>query len=405
MTLRLPISWPTTKVLVALGVLYLIMMGSTFSSLGVVLPYIKAALKMDFAQSGFGFTLLALCAGTSSLLPAAIIKIRSGRASILLGAAALFSAYAILALCQQPVAYYAGAAMLGIGFGLIGAAPALHILGAFEDDKRGIVFGTYLAFGGLGGAIWPSIVEAAIGSFGGWRAYWWFMAALIVVATAVCLPVIRERSASEATGGASESKNSWTLFEALRTSQFYVIGCAIAATYLIASTVNAFTVSYLTRIGIGTAIAVIAFSVQSACHSAFPLAMGGIAARVGVKALLIFGLMIQAIGMLALGIGGSLPVLAVFAIGVGGGYGTIFLATSLSLQEYFGHENYAQIFGANQLFTIISIIGPAIIGRIADLTGRFDISFYGCAGMLFIAALGAATLRPPQRRAAALASP
>jgi MFS family permease len=190
------------------------------------------------------------------------------------------------------------------------------------------------------------------------------------------------------------------LIEALRTPQFYVIGCGIAATYLTASTVNAFTVSYLTKIGIGTAIAVIAFSIQSACHSAFPLVMGGIARRVGVKSLLVFGLVIQAIGMLALAIGGSFPVLVVFAIGVGGGYGTIFLATTLSLQEYFGHENYAEIFGANQLFTVISIVGPAFIGWIADLTGRFDISFYGCAGLLLVTAIGATTLRPPERRSA-----
>jgi MFS family permease len=101
--------------------------------------------------------------------------------------------------------------------------------------------------------------------------------------------------------------------------------------------------------------------------------MGGIAHRVGVKTLLVVGLAIQAIGMLALAAGSSLPVLIVFAIGAGGGYGTIFLATTLSLQEYFGRKNYAQIFGANQLFTTISVVGPAVAGWIADVTGRFDI--------------------------------
>jgi MFS family permease len=102
--------------------------------------------------------------------------------------------------------------------------------------------------------------------------------------------------------------------------------------------------------------------------------------------------------MTALAVGSSLPVLIVFAIGVGGGYGTIFLATTLSLQEYFGRRNYPQIFGANQLFTTISVVGPAIAGRVADATGRFDISFGGCVVMLLAAAIGAATLRPPERR-------
>jgi MFS family permease len=122
-----------------------------------------------------------------------------------------------------------------------------------------------------------------------------------------------------------------------------------------------------------------------------------------VKRLLIFGLAIQAIGMTALAVGSSLPMLIVFAIGVGGGYGTIFLATTLSLQEYYGRAHYAQIFGANQLFTTISIVGPAIVGWVADLTGRFDISFAGCAVVLVMAAIGAMTLRPPEMRSAPVA--
>jgi MFS transporter, OFA family, oxalate/formate antiporter len=384
--------------LLAVGVLYLIMMGSTFSSLGVVLPHMIASLRMNFGQAGFGFTLLALAAGTSSLLPAVTIRKWSGRTTLVLGVLAMMAAYATLAIARQALLYDLGATMLGIGFSLIGAVPALHVLSGWAEHRRSLVFGGYLAFGGLGGAIWPSIVEGAIHILGDWRAYWWFMVALMAVMGTICLLIVRERPISAAVGDTQEATAGWTLLEALRTPQFYVIGCGIAATYLIASTVNAFTVSYLTRIGVATAIAVIAFSIQSACHAAFPLLMGGIAERVGVKALLIFGLTIQALGMAALAVGSSFPVLVIFAIGVGGGYGTIFLATTLSLQEYFGRENYAQIFGANQLFTTISVVGPLAVGWIADLTGRFDISFGGCAVLLLAAAMGAATLRPPQKR-------
>jgi MFS family permease len=392
----MPVSAATLKALLAVGTLYLIMMGSTFSSLGVVLPHMIAALGMNFAQAGFGFTLLVLAAGTSSMLPSVTIRLWNGRATLALGVLTMMLAYAILAVSRSPAAYDAGAAMLGVGFSLIGAVPALHILGGWETRRRSLVFGAYLAFGGLGGALWPSVVEGAIGWFGDWRGYWWFMVALMAVAGAISLAVIRERPVAGA--DSADEANGWTLADALRTPQFYIVGCGIAATYLVASTVNAFTISYLTMIGVATAVAVVTFSIQSACHAAFPLAMGGIAGRVGVKALLVLGLSIQAIGMLALAIGSSLPVLIVFAIGVGGGYGTIFLATTLSLQEYFGRKNYAQIFGANQLFTTISVVGPALAGRVADVTGRFDISFYGCVALLAAAAIAASTLRQPEKR-------
>ncbi len=395
----MPISWTTLRMLLAVGVLYLMMMGSTFSSLGVVLPHMIATLGMDFTQAGFGFTLLVLAAGSSSMLPSLTIRLWNGRRTLALGVGTMMLAYATLAVSTAPVAYDIGAALLGVGFSLIGAVPALHILGGWESRRRSLVFGAYLAFGGLGGFLWPTVVEGVIAWLGDWRAYWWFMVALMAAAGVPCLAIIRENQAGDTLQQrAEDAATGWSLADALRTPQFYIIGCGIAATYLIASTVNAFTISYLTMVGVATTVALAIFSIQSACHAAFPLLMGGIAGRVGVKALLVIGLGIQAIGMFALAMGSTAPVLVIFAIGVGGGYGTIFLATTLSLQEYFGRRNYAQIFGANQLFTTISVVGPAIAGWVADRTGRFDISFYGCAVLLAGAAAAAMALRPPQRR-------
>jgi len=392
--------------LVAVGVLYLIMMGSTFSSLGVVLPHMIASLGLNWAQAGFGFTVLALAAGLSSMVPALTIKRWGGRMTLALGVLVMILAYATLALCRGVLGYDAGTALLGIGFSLIGAVPALHILGGWAERKRSLVFGIYLAFGGLGGAIWPSLVEGVIGAVTDWRLYWWGMAGLMGVVGAISLAVVRERSGRDGPEEtAAEEENGWSLQEALRTPQFYMIGGCIAATYLVASTVNAFTLSYLTMRGVGTAVSVIAFSVQSACHAAFPILMGGIAERIGVKALLVIGVSIQAIGMVALAMASSLPVLVIFAIGVGGGYGTVFLATTLSLQKYFGRKNYPQIFGSNQLFTTISVVGPAIVGRLADLTGRFDVSFFGCAGLLLATAGAAALLRRPEKRIVLVAVP
>jgi MFS family permease len=326
-----------------------------------------------------------------------VIRRWNGRTALALGVLVMLLAYAALATCRDALSYDLGAALLGIGFSLIGAVPALHVLSGWERRRQALVYGAYLACGGLGGALWPTLVVSAIGLFGDWRGYWWFMAALMGVIGSVALALIREKPIEPAEDVAAEG---WRLAEALQTPQFYAIGCAIAATYLIASTVNAFTVSYLNLIGVASGVAVAIFSIQSACHALFPILMGGLAERVGVKVLLVGGLVIQAIGMLALAWGSSLSVLSLFAIGVGGGYGTIFLATTLSLESYFGKRHFAAIFGANQLFTTISVIGPAIVGAVADRTGRFDLSFLGCGALLLAAAASATLLRKPERRRA-----
>src|SRR5579859_2360395 len=90
----MPVSWTVLKMLAAVGILYLIMMGSTFSSLGVVIPHIIATLHFSFAEAGFGFTLLALAAGTSSMLPSLTIKRWNGRVTLALGVLAMICAYA-----------------------------------------------------------------------------------------------------------------------------------------------------------------------------------------------------------------------------------------------------------------------------------------------------------------------
>jgi MFS family permease len=390
------------RMLAAMGLVYLLIMGSTFSSLGVVLPHMIAALHMNYTQAGSGFTVLALAAGLLSMLPALLIRRLGGRGAVAVGIASLILAYVVLALCQTVAGYFAGALLLGAGFALAGAVPALHILGVWTARRRALIFGAYLACGGLGGATWPSIVEGAIRVFGDWRGYWWFMAALMSVVGAAALASIREQPAEQRAAAASEG---WTLGEALRTAQFYIVGCDIAATYFVSSTINAFTMSYLHMHGVGLGIAVVTFSIQSAGHAAFPLMMGGLAARIGVRALLVFGLVIQAVGMAVLAFGWSVPALVVFAIGVGGGYGTLMIGTTLAIETYYGRAHFARIFGSNQLFSVISVVGPALAGGVADLTGRFDTSFLGCAALLLAAAGASLTLRPPARSITATNAP
>jgi MFS transporter, OFA family, oxalate/formate antiporter len=385
------------KMVAALGILHLMLMGSTFASLGVVLPHMIPSLDLNWSQAGFGFTLLALAAGLASTMPAWTVRRWSARTTLTLGLIALILAYAAMGVSASAYGYYAGAVLLGIGFSMVGAVPALHVLSAWTPYGRSLVFGIYLAFGGAGSGLWPGFVEAAISSLGGWRNYWWLMVGVAAVVGPICVAIVHDGPQAGAEETAQAETESWTLHEALSSPQFYIIGSAIAFTYLIASTINAFTVSYLTLIGFGTGVAVSIFSIQSVCHAAFPIIMGVLAERIGIKSLLVTGLALQGIGLIALSQGGSLAMLVFFAIGVGGGYGTVYLGTTLVLQNYFGRRHYAAIFGANQLFTTLSVVGPVLVGVAADMTGRFDQSFLGCAAFLFLAAIACFAMRPPSR--------
>ncbi|MGI4879190.1 MAG: hypothetical protein ACRYG4_17080, partial [Janthinobacterium lividum] len=64
-------------VLAALSLLYFVLMATTFNSLGQVLPFMVADLGMNWAEAGFGFTLLGIACGAASLGPA-ILSRRAG---------------------------------------------------------------------------------------------------------------------------------------------------------------------------------------------------------------------------------------------------------------------------------------------------------------------------------------
>ena len=166
----MPISATTLKMLSAVGVLYLIMMGSTFSSLGVVIPHIIATLRLNFGEAGFGFTLLALAAGTSSMLPSVIIKRWNGRITLLLGVLTMTSEYSsgmirttFIAMPRRWTVLAAKAVTLT---GLVLAASAVAVAGSLAAGRlilTGNGLTTARGFAVVSLAHGPT-VQAAVGS-------------------------------------------------------------------------------------------------------------------------------------------------------------------------------------------------------------------------------------------------
>jgi hypothetical protein len=61
-------------VLAALSLLYFLLTATTFNSLGLVLPSMVTELKWNWAEAGFGFTLLGLACGLTGMVPAVMIR-------------------------------------------------------------------------------------------------------------------------------------------------------------------------------------------------------------------------------------------------------------------------------------------------------------------------------------------
>ena len=259
--------------LAALSALFFLAVAGTFSSLGVVLPAMVAALGWSWTQAGLGFSILAITCGLASYAPALVIRTLGVRATLLLGGGALAAGFACLATAQGVGLYYLGAALEGLGFALATIIPGAYVL-ARSFRHVSAALGTYFTVAGLGGVAGPWLYLLAEASPGGWRGYWALLAVASLALGALAALVVRDAAPAQAepsaveTGGPPRSviyrsRRAWTVTQALGSWPFWIITAAYTANLLCEVTVNGVSVAHLTGRGVTAAAAGAALSLQA----------------------------------------------------------------------------------------------------------------------------------------------
>ena len=136
------IEWRPWSLLGVLSLVGFLINASTFSSLGVVLPDMVRDLKLSWTQAGLGFTLLGAACGSSSLLPALLIRRFGVRVTLLAGTGVMAAGFMSLAVAHGILLYFLGTALCGVGYQMMALIPGTHVLAAIFR-KRGLPFGIY----------------------------------------------------------------------------------------------------------------------------------------------------------------------------------------------------------------------------------------------------------------------
>ena len=95
----------------------------------------------------------------------------------------------------------------------------------------------------------------------------------------------------------------------------------------------------------------------------------------------------------------------IYAAGVGLGFGLTALAVTRLLLDYFGRTYNLEIFSLVCLVGAVSALGPAIGGRLRDLTGAFSLTFQILAAVTGATMMAAVWMAPPARKAEGRAIP
>jgi MFS family permease len=416
------IAWRPWLVLSSFSVLQALVTVSVYTALGFAMPMMVHDQGWNFTEGGMGFTVVGGFIGGSSYLPAVLIRKFGVRATLLTGTALVAGGLSILGFTRTLPEYFAGAALCGVGYQMMTLIPATYMLGALFK-KRSSVLGFYFTVSSALAAAGPVVVVRLLDrSHNDWRALWRVEAVAALIIGTLCALVMGgsawlEQQAARTDAGLAADRakparpscvyrtlEDWTLKEAVRTPQFYVLLAAYFGHVICLATAGSFAVAHLTERGIDEHLTAYILAIEAVMGMAWRFAAGILGDVINGRYVLIFALASLVAGMVALAVAHDMVGLLVFAVGTGIGFTVTALAVTVLTLDYYGRKHNLEIFSTICLVGAISALGPTFGGMLRDAFGGFGSTFEILAAMNAVVFLAAVFMKPP-RRAAAVAAP
>lgn len=388
----------------ALSLAYFTISAGSFSSLGVVLPAMVKEMGWNWTQAGLGYTLLGVACGLASPLPALLIRRIGVRRTMLAGMLCMVGGFLAMALAHSVWTYLAATVLIGIAFALVSTVPGIHVLTDLFL-RRATALGAYITIGASGGIAGPLLYIAVQAVAHGWRPYWvgFVIASVLVGLFAVATTPGRRgveppEPEDGGEGGRGAHIRDWTVRGALATPQFYLIVAGYTVYLLINTTTHGFAVQHLTERGVAPNAAATMLSMEAFVGAAVGLFGGVLAEKVPAKTLMLASLVAVTLGDFGLAEARGWPLMTLYIVGVGVGFGLSFLASTLLLLDYFGKRPNLELFSIMCTLSTVAALGPFVGGWMRDALGNFWAVLVG-HGAISAAVLAACLfLRPPLRR-------
>ncbi len=190
---------------------------------------------------------------------------------------------------------------------------------------------------------------------------------------------------------------NFTVVEALKTQTFWVYTGAMFLRAAILSSLVIHQIPHLTDIGIPEVQAASVLGLMVLLSIPGRLAFGWLGDRVNKKLLLLVASLLQAGGILIFIHASTMPLLYLFDVVYGLGYGGAIPLTPALLADSFGRKSFATINGVTPPFTMVSgIAGPIVAGYLYDTTHSYSLAFYAFAIMISVSGVLFLFIRKPK---------
>jgi len=389
-------------VIVALGGLMGCVAAGAMFSLAVFIGPIAAATGWSRAAIASAMTLDFLCMGLAGFGWGALSDRVGPRIVVVSGAIMLGAGLWIASRATSPL-------MLQLGFGvLVGAAsgafiaPVIAMVTGWFDTQRALAVSLVSAGMGMAPLTMSPLVAWLVSHYD-WRTA---MAAIACLAWVVLIPVallVRGVPAVPVdTARATtieQGKDAPRLAPALRSVQFIVLG----ATFFLCCAAHSgplfHFVSYAITCGLPIMAAVSVYSVEGLAGLGGRLLFGVAADRLGVKPVLIAGLLVQAVAIQAYMFASRQGQFYLLGIVFGTAYSGVMPLYAVLAREYFDQRIMGTVFGAAIMLSSLGMaLGPVAGGWIFDTYHDYRWMYLSSTAVA-VAAAAVACAFPPMRRA------
>ncbi|MGE5342600.1 MAG: MFS transporter [Candidatus Omnitrophota bacterium] len=397
------------------AVLFLINLSGSIALLGgnIANTFMVKQTGMSRSLFGAGFSLLFLLVGIASPLVAKMGDKKGERFTISFGMAWLWMGTILMPLVGDLPAGYIGVygLVIGTGFAFSNFLPAQTLITHWFERKRAMVTGLVSSAAGFAGIVSAPLVNRIIQFSGGnWRQPWIFIAFLVGLTTIIGILFIRntptemgqipdgdrtkeqpsDRKQKRTKKEVYQTRETWTLKEALYTTAFWIILLAASAEFMGYYLCLGHGIIHLMDLGVPTASASLSLGILSFSSIIGRLISGILGDRIEPRFVITGGLLLTMLGCLILIHATSPFSIYLYAVLVGQGFGLVNVCLFTLLGNYFGSEKIRDFLGISALvFTLLGAAAPLAGGISKDYMGSYSAALIGAAG---IAAIGAISL-------------
>ena len=395
-------------VIVAAGALMTWMAMGALLALPVFLAPISADTGWSRGGIGFAMTLNFLTMGIGSAVWGGLSD-RYGPRMILVAGVVLLGAG--LALASRATSLLEFQAIYGLLIGIAAGSlmvPLMSTVTLWFDKHRALAVS--LVSSGIGVApMTVSPFAASLVVTHGWRTSELILAAAVVVLllpAALCIRRPPHMPAAASAGGLGGPELKAATRRALRSRPFIVLSLTFFACCATHAGPIFHTISYAIGCGLAPMTAVTIYSVEGFAGLVGRLVFGVLGDKVGVKRMIVVGLLTQALAagsyVLATGLGDFYTVAFIFGMA----YGGVMPLYSALARDYFAPQIMGSVLGAMTLLSGIGMaLGPALGGWIYDHFHAYTWMYLGSLAVGLGAAAIALALPRARTAGPALAVP